>query len=494
MKRRFIILIAVSVVILSGAISSAQYGGGSFTMPASSRGFSPTTPGSAYRNNLVPSRNDFFGRDQNLVVTGNVSGGRHFRGVLPYSSVSSLGVGTDIGVTSTVESFIRRTAGRPYIDSDPSLVQPYYLPRQTVTSVLRGTVSGLVSPRVEFVGGTGKFAITKAKPLERVDTAGIYRPRSMLSMSAAELERLSGREMLLSSLKLQIDDLLRNSIIVGLPEDKEVDRRPLPQEDVRTKRTFDEPFEPPKPLAPTVELTTRTQELKELLEKDRQARQELLDKAAEQVLAEKTRQAEDAAQLEEDKQAEQTSKYGMKIPEKRVLPDVDHKKAAAILGKHKTYESLAQAKFDEFMKSGNAFMKEGRYYKAVNAYVLATVWNSRDGQVNLYRAIAHFAAGEYISGSLFVHRAILFSPEIAAEKIELTAILPDKDLIDNRLIDATGWQERSGSGEIALLLAYIYRQQDRPDKAQEFIAIAQDKLPESKAVQALKAAIDTASK
>ncbi len=494
MKKRLIILIAVSVVILPGATSSAQYGGGSFTMPASSRGFSPTTPGSAYRSNLVPSRNDFFGRDQNLVVTGNVSGGRHFRGVLPYSSVSSLGIGTDIGVTSTVESFIRRTAGRPFIDSDPSLVQQYYLPRQTVTSVRRGAVSGLVSPRVEFVGGTGKFAITKAKPLERIDTAGIYQPRSMLSMNAAELERLSGRDMLLSSLKLQIDDLLRNSIIVGLPKDKEVDRRPLPQEDVRTKRIFDEPLEPAKPLAPTVELTTETQELKELLEKDRQARQELLDKAAEQVLAEETRQTEDIAEPEEGKQAEQTNKYGMKIPERRVLPEVDHKKAAAILGEHKTYKSLAQAKFDGFMKSGNAFMKEGRYYKAVNAYVLATVWNSRDGQVNLYRAIAHFAAGEYISGSLFVHRAILFSPEIAAEKIELTAILPDKDLIDNRLIEAADWQNRSGSGEIALLLAYIYRQQDRPDKAQEFIAIAQAKLPESKAVEALKAAIDAASK
>ncbi|RKY09488.1 MAG: hypothetical protein DRP66_02070, partial [Planctomycetota bacterium] len=130
MKRRFIILIAVSVVVLPGATSSAQVRGRSFTTPAGSRGFSPTTPGSSYRNNLVPSRNDFYGRDQNLTVTGNVSGGRHFRGIVPYNSVDSLGAGTDIGATSSVESFIRRTAGRPYIDSDPSLVQPYYLPRR----------------------------------------------------------------------------------------------------------------------------------------------------------------------------------------------------------------------------------------------------------------------------------------------------------------------------------------------------------------------------
>ncbi len=493
MKRRFIILIAVSVAIVLGATSSAQYVGGSFTTPVSSRGFSPTTPGTAYGNNLVPSRNDFYGRDQNLVVTGNVSGGRHFRGIVPYNSVDSLAVVTNIGVTSSVESFIRRTAGVPYIDSDPSLVQPYYLPRQTVASVLRGTVSGLVSPRVEFSGGTGRFAVTKPTPLQPTDTSGIYRPRSMLSMNAAELERFSGRETLLNTFDLPTRDLLRNNIVVGLEREKEKDlpSRPKFEEEVPMKRLLHELLDPTEPLAPTVALTAQTQELKELLEKDREARRQLLAEADQLVRAEEARQA---AEAEEGPLPKRESKYKIKLPEKRQFPEVDHKKAKAILGEHKTYKSLAQAKFDEFMKSGNAFMKEGRYYKAVNAYVLATVWNSRDGQVNLYRGIAHFAAGEYISGSLFVHRAILLAPDIAGEKIELTTILPDKDLIDNRLIEAADWQRRSGSGEIALLLAYIYRQQDRLDEARHFIAIAQAKLADSKAVEALKKAIDAASK
>lgn len=498
MKRRLIILIAVSTVILSGATSSARFGSRSFTTPVGSRGFSPTIPVSTYRNSLVPSRDDFFGRDQNLVVTGNVSGGRHFRGVVPYSSVDSLGIGTDIGVASTVESFIRRTAGVPYTDRDPSLVQSYYLPRQTITSVLRGAASGLTTPRIEFPGGTGKFAITRVKPLEPADTSGIYRPRSTLSMSVAELEKLSGRERLLDALKLPSGDLLRSSILVGVPKVKDIAVRPVSEpvseEDVRPGRLVDESLGPAKPFEPKVPLTTQTRQLKDLLEKDLQARRELRAKAAKQVRAEETRQAEEAAEAEEGPQPKQESKYKIKLPEERQLPEVDHKRAMAILGEHKTYESLAQAKFDEFMKSGNAFMKEGRYYKAVNAYVLATVWNSRNGQVNLHRGIAHFAAGEYISGSLFVHRAILLEPDIAAEKTELTTILPDKDLIENRLIEAADWQKRSGSGEIALLLAYIHHQQGRSDKAREFIKIAQEKLPQSKAVEALKAAIDAASK
>ncbi len=491
MKRRFIILIAVSVAILLSATSSAQFVGGSYTTPVSSRSLSPTTPETAYGYSLVPNRNDSYGRDQNLVVTGNVSGGRHFRGVVPYNSVDSLGVGTGTGILSPVDSFIRRTAGVPYIDSDPSLVQPYYLPRQTVTSVLRGTVSGLVSPRVEFVGGTGKFAVTRAKLLQPTDISGIYRPRSMLSMSTGELEKFSGIETLLNTFDLPTRDLLRNNIIVGLEREREkaLSPRPRSEDEVPLRKLLDETLDPTEPLAPTVALTAKTQKLKELLEKDREARRQLGAEADRLVRAEEARRAEEA---EEALQPKQENKYKIKLPEKRRIPEVDHKKAKAILGEHKTYKSLAQAKFDEFMKSGNAFMEEGRYYKAVNAYVLATVWNSRDGQVNLYRGIAHFAAGEYMSGSLFVHRAILLAPDIAGEKIELTTILPDKDLIENRLIEAADWQKRSGSGEIALLLAYIYRQQGRPDKAREFITIAQDKLPESKAVEVLKKAIDAA--
>mgnify|MGYP000545345421 CR=1 FL=1 len=313
-------------------------------------------------------------------------------------------------------------------------------------------------------------------------------------MTTAELERLSGRETLLNSLDLPIRDLLRNNIVVGLKREKKKELPPGPKSKEEVQRLFDKSLVPPEPPTPAVPLATQTRQLKDLLEKNREARRRLRDEADQRVRAEESRRAEEDAEAEEDARPKQESKYKFKLPERRRIPKVDREKVKAILGEHKTYKSLARARFDEFMKSGNTLMKEGRYYKAINAYVLATVWNSSDGQVNLYRGIAHFAAGEYISGSLFVHRAILLAPDIAGEKIELTTILPDKDLIDNRLIEATDWQKRSDSGEIALLLAYIYHRQDRPDKAREFIKIAQDKLADSKAVETLKKAIDAASK
>jgi len=499
MKIRIIVLNVVLATVIPGAAVLAQVSGGSFTTPVSARGRSLTTPGSSYRSGLVPSRKNSLGRDQNLVVTGNVPGGRHFRGIVPYSSVNSLSASTDIGVTSSVESFIRRSSGLPYIDSDPSLVQPYYLPRQTLTSLVRGNTSGLVRPRIQFPGGTGKFAISKAKPLKPVDTSKIYQPRSMLSMSTAELERLSGRDMLSETFGIDTDGLLRNSLRAGLPIiEEETPIRPATTEDAALKETIDEPLTPARPLEPTVTLTTPTKELRELLEKDLQRRLELRaevveeeDRADEKEQRRDTTQAEQAA---EDQPAEDKGKYRMKLPEKRRLPEVDHKKAQAILGQYKNYAELAEARFNEFVERGNAFMKEGRYYKAIDSYILATVWNSRDGKVNLYRGIAHFAAGEYISASLFVRRAILFSPEIASGRIDLAGILPDRDLTDDRLVEATSLQKRSDSAEIAFLLAYLYHQQDRPDEAKQFIADARSGLPESKAAELLEKAIDAAAK
>ena len=81
-----------------------------------------------------------YGAEGNLIVTGNVSGGRHFRhydGIVPYRSTAQFYPSdfelADFGSTS-LNSFIRRSAGPAYPDYSLGLNQPYYLPSQTVTS------------------------------------------------------------------------------------------------------------------------------------------------------------------------------------------------------------------------------------------------------------------------------------------------------------------------------------------------------------------------
>ena len=93
------------------------------TTPPSADGRSLTTPPSSTRPALTktPSE-DYFARG-NLVITGNVSGGRHFQGVVPYRSTAELNINENLALGS-LNSFIRRSAGVPYYKAQTLSTQP----------------------------------------------------------------------------------------------------------------------------------------------------------------------------------------------------------------------------------------------------------------------------------------------------------------------------------------------------------------------------------
>ncbi len=374
MKRHMIISVLFVAILLCevcpGQINS------SLTLPQSSRGSSPTAPGSTYQNNLVRSRSDFFSYDQNLVVTGNVTGGRHFRGVLPYSSSYNVGVGSG----SPVDSFIRRSAGSAYgADRSPGLVDPYFVPRRTASTLLRGDVSGLTPPKITFPGGTGKFAIQDKPVAAPVDTSGIYRPRSMLSMSAAELGRLSGRDLLQDALLLPADKFGLNRIVES--DGSELPVRPGLEpvlDEMRETLLEEELMDSGRPLKPDVPIDPETRELMKLLDEG----QESQDQIRELMIGKPVEDAEDFVDAKEE--TKQKSEYELKLPERRELRKVEPGEAKAILGKHKTFESLARAKYGEFMAEGAALLKAGKFYKAIDAFVLASVWDSRNADAYIY--------------------------------------------------------------------------------------------------------------
>jgi len=95
-----------------------------------------TVPPSTFRSGLVdnPVPIDTSG---NLLITGNVRRGRHFRGDVPYRSATSFG--SSLG-SSSLSSFLRDTAGSEDLQtySNKYGTQPYYSPTETVTSMMPG--------------------------------------------------------------------------------------------------------------------------------------------------------------------------------------------------------------------------------------------------------------------------------------------------------------------------------------------------------------------
>jgi tetratricopeptide (TPR) repeat protein len=166
--------------------------------------------------------------------------------------------------------------------------------------------------------------------------------------------------------------------------------------------------------------------------------------------------------------------------------------ARAILGGHKNYRSFAEAKYEQHVQQGWRDLEGGRYYRAAEAFRLAASYRPKDPEPLAGRGLALFAAGEYVSSALFISRAIEMSGRFASRKIDLEAIWPDKDKLEDRIIDARKWQTTTGSTELLFLLCYIYYQRDMLEEA----ASAAERLCEAvrdwPAAAALKEAIDRA--
>ncbi len=194
----------------------------------------------------------------------------------------------------------------------------------------------------------------------------------------------------------------------------------------------------------------------------------------------------------EEKAAE--SKYSIKIPKIKPLPEPDHKKAAKIRGKHKTFDSLAKANTEDYIKIANKMLKAGKSYKAADACTLAMVWMPENAEAHLIKGLALFAAGEYMSASFFIQQAIELNKDYASEKIGLEEKIPDIDLIDNRLVEAKQWQRQTRSPEIAFLIAFINYQQGNVISASEIIEKAIEKMGDNAAVKALYEVIKAADR
>ena len=95
-----------------------------------------TIPPSTYHSGLVNTPNPI-DPTGNLLITGNVRRGMHFRGSVPYRSTTSFS-GT-LG-SSALNSFLRDTAGSEDFGnrSNKYRVQPFYSPTQTVTTMIPG--------------------------------------------------------------------------------------------------------------------------------------------------------------------------------------------------------------------------------------------------------------------------------------------------------------------------------------------------------------------
>jgi len=458
----------------------------------------PRVPQSSLQSGLRRSPNPI-NLNGNDIITGNVSGGKEFRGFVPYRSE------TDIGTSTAVDSFntfLRQTAPVNLGSSQPYLPQPYYTPARTATSLIRrGGAPGLItySP-IRTTGGTGDFPTTliqtKPAPIRKDSILNVPQYQYTLSRplsytNPADLEKIVKYSYKSQEDPKELQDILeriksketdREKKIETKTEEVEKAKEQTKEENLTSK--IQQPQEPQKTTFERNEPQKIGQIPDVALKSKEKSLYELMLEQSEKTLRERKKQqiAKEANEPQEEQPEKDKSKSE--------LAEIDKETAEALKGVHKTFATKSKTKFNQYMIAAEDYLQKGQYYRAADAYTLASIYNPSDPFAYAGRSHALFASGEYMSSAYYLMRAINMYPDYAAVRVDLNAMIPDKDKLESRISDVNKWIERTDSPELQFLLAYVYNQLGKPEQAKDAIDAASDKLPDNEAVKTLKDVID----
>jgi hypothetical protein len=424
--------------------------------------------GSGQRQRFISGPNTY-GRSSNDIVTGNVSGMKYFRGVVPYGSSYYTGAYAGDSGSSSVSNFLRRSEDPIVNDRNPGQPRSYYDPGRMMSSYRRpdGT-SGLSAPTLTGQGRSPSYTIPQP-----IDPA-VYMPyqERPLSSNNLDLEQILARR---EQLKQQAEEDPAPSEETKTLEKNFFDLTPIPEEN--QKQDSEKPDETTEPA-----LEPEQNVLAELQQQYAEALKE------QKSVSDQTEAKDGASPTAEPKPKDYASPRADLLPKPN--PELESAEGKKILGKHKTFAALAEEKFATYMNTAESFIKEGQFYKAADTYALANIWKPEDARGYLGQSFSLFGAGEYMSSAYYLSQAMELDPKEALKKYNLAAFIGNRDVFENRVLELSTWQQRSGSGELALLLAYISYQDGKAVQAKETINIANAAMPDSKAVKVLKNIID----
>lgn len=436
-------------------------------------GFGPssTVPSAGQNRRMVTSSDPTLGNGNNL-VTGNVGGMKYFRGVVPYGSSYYTGANVqDVG-SSSVDAFLRRSVSPIVSDRNPGQVRPYYQPERSATKFVRQETIGIpAGPTTSQARSSNPFVLTNSPQM--LDAQYSHRP---LSADSRQIEELLVRQNLLAQQPVERD----TSLLVERPEFDLVRPEVKPAPEIQPEKKPDI-----SPLTPDAEETEQV-ERKPLPEEE--IRAEFQKEHEEALREQKSIRSERKPFGQEPEKAAAEEEGLMPVPEPTPESSALGRQA---LGPHKTYASLAQAKYAAYMGTAEGYFREGKFYKAADVYELASVWRPEAARAYLGKGFALFGAGEYMSSAYYVGRAIELEPSLAARSFNLDKLIGDRDVFENRLVELNKWQERSGAGELAFLMAYILHHDGKPAQAVQAISRAVKSMPDSPSVRAMQNVITT---
>ena len=144
---------------------------------------------------------------------------------------------------------------------------------------------------------------------------------------------------------------------------------------------------------------------------------------------------------------------------------------------------------ESHLQTGQAYLNQGKYFRAAEAFSLASASNPSESRAFLGRFQALFGAAEFLGSALSLAKAIELDPKRALQRADLVWISGGPEAFIARFNELAEGARAGDTPQLQFLLAYIYYQMERPQEARTAINTARKGLPSSLAVEILGTAI-----
>ena len=398
-----------------------------------------------------PSRVNRLTPPGNLYITGNVTGGARFQGLVPYRSTGEINATLGSGALS---DFRRDSVGLDDLSSGLPGRRPYFDPSRSVTYTHNGRVTS-----TDQTYYTDNAAIGTVSTRRYANRSGAVRPlgRADYSLSVpSDASAFYGQPAAAVSTQPQ-SPFLRKTLRPGR-RTAEVPDQWLGQHQQQPLKTA-----PDDQTDEQSEFDTRT---------PFEIAQDELEQLAEQ-------QPETTSTEADDRQA-------------TTQPDQPR---TPISVRATARRSATMSSYHRKIAHGKQYMKHGQFYRAASAFGIAATAVA-DGTTEMSiacygKAHALFAAGEFMSAAFFLDRAITSdTPE------SIPIVLPDQvsdaQQLQKSLIDLQQWQQRSGQPMLLFLQGYVQYQLGMLEPSRQSLTQALTAQPEVASVKFLLNAVTAA--
>ncbi len=446
-------------------------------------------PVSSGRNTGLRRSPNPVGSSGNDVITGNVSGDKYFRGNVPYRSATNFGGSTS---STSLDNFLRRSSDSSVYDYNSGRYKPYYSTSGSVSLIRPGRSAVFSAPDVDFSGRVAAGTTTTDALPQRMNTNPDHQLFSnqmrSIQLNSEETRRAIETDLNTRFKNLQVENVEADVEIQKVKPDLakakgQVDALRTELKEKQRQAVLNK-FDPEKAEEP--QQATKLTETERLAAKVASGEQlDVYDQMRMEVvgLGEMLKVKQEIA-----KQESPTQEESLEETQKDPSPE----KIVVEAKTHKTLAAFKNDKFNKHLRLAESYLKEGKYYQASNAYSLAEFFKPGDPIVYAGKSQALFAAGEFMSSAYYLSEAVRVFPGIVKIKIDIVAIVDDRDVLESRASDVEELIKEFNSVELKYLLSYVYCQMGRLDRAKELIDDAYKTNPDMQMVQVIKSEIDEA--